>query len=113
MADLEDQFVTVDADDLIYEMGKPVNVYDQIMQIEIQAGFADIFVQLDPYFNRFIVEQGDLSEDLVGSYLINVIGTYEGLDGTEKLKKSFVLTILPPVVQELPGTDDVEEEPGQ
>ena len=67
MSDLEDQEVTIGGEDLVYSLGKPVNVYNQTMVVEIKAGFADIFTGLDTFFNRFFVDQKNItSPDLAG-----------------------------------------------
>lgn len=97
LENLTDQEVTLGGANLEYVMGEPINVFNQTMDVEIRGGLADVFIQYDKFFNRFIVDQDDLYPELIGQYLIEVIGSYQGINGkTVKLKKELILTVNPP-----------------
>ena len=76
-------------------MGDPLSETGQRMDVTLSGGFAELFVQLDKTFNIARIKQSSLYEDLVGTYKIDVVGTYQGMYATITEKSYFLLTILP------------------
>ena len=76
-------------------MGDPLSETGQRMDVTLSGGFAELFVQLDKTFNIARIKQSSLYEDLVGTYKIDVVGTYQGIYATITEKSYFLLTILP------------------
>ena len=95
MLQIEDQEVTIGGESLIYSLGDPINIYNETVKVKVNGGFADIFIQLDTYFNRFVVDQDKLHPDYAGSYKIDVIATWPGPDKIERLVTSFILKVKP------------------
>lgn len=73
--------MTVGGSDLSYPMGKAINAYDQPMDVRVKGGFADMFLRYNPDFNTISVLQVELGPDYVGTYKIDVIGTYDKPNG--------------------------------
>ena len=76
-------------------MGDPTSETGQRMDVTLSGGFAELFVQLDKTFNIARIKQSSLYDDLVGTYKIDVVGTYQGTYATITEKAYFLLTILP------------------
>ena len=65
------------------------------MDVKINGGFADLFIDFNSTTNTFVVRQDKLSADFIGSYQIKVTATYKGPKNIFKMSASFILRIEP------------------